>query len=139
MCPGKFKHRYNQTRVFRDGIFTRNAVQSVLSGISSKDFQKYYSLKTPKFNSHYGEVQCSHASIFIAGNILMNLVLQVLIPISLAIGRYQKFSRTLCQTPWFIEGEKHMDTSIQELICKHLEPFFKTKSMCIDKLLLNQS
>lgn len=44
-------------------------------------------------------------------------------------GRYRKFSRTLCQTPWFIEGDKHMDTSIQELICVHLEPFFKTKGI----------
>lgn len=25
-----------------------------------------------------------------------------------------------------------MDTSIQELICKHLEPFFKTESMCVN-------
>ncbi len=71
MCPGKFKHRYRQTRVFREGIFTRSAAQSVLSGISSKDFQKFYSLKTPKFTSHYGEVQCTHASIFIAGKIML--------------------------------------------------------------------
>lgn len=75
MCPGKFKHRYRQTRVFREGIFTRSAAQSVLSVISSKDFQKSYSLKTPKFTSHYGEVQCTHASIFIAGNIMLGLVL----------------------------------------------------------------
>ena len=45
------------------------------------------------------------------------------------LGRYQKFSRRLCQTPWLIEGEKHMDTSIQELISQHLEPFFKTESL----------
>ncbi|KZS19858.1 putative tRNA pseudouridine synthase Pus10 [Daphnia magna] len=110
ICPEKFKHRYNRTRVYREGIFTRNAAQSVLSGLSAEDFQKYYTLKLPNVSAHYGPVQCSHNSIHIAG-------------------RYQKFSRKLCQTPWLIEGEKHMDTSIQELICKHLEPFFKTQSV----------
>ncbi|XP_046459555.1 tRNA pseudouridine synthase Pus10-like isoform X2 [Daphnia pulex] len=110
MCPEKFKHRYKQTRVYREGIFTRNAAHSVLSGISSLNFKKHYTFKVPNVGTHYGVVQCSHTSIHIAG-------------------RYQKFSRKLCQTPWLIEGEKHMDTSIQELICKHLEPFFKTESV----------
>lgn len=49
-------------------------------------------------------------------------------------GRYNKFSRNLCQTPWVIDGAKHMETSIQELICDHLLPFFKAESM--QKLLI---
>ena len=44
------------------------------------------------------------------------------------LGRYNKFSRTLCQTPWVIDGKKHMDSSIQEQICQHLEPFFNVQS-----------
>jgi hypothetical protein len=68
MCPEKFKHRYNQTRVYREGIFTRNAAHSVLSGISSLNFKKHYTLKVPNVGTHYGVVQCSHTSIHIAGN-----------------------------------------------------------------------
>lgn len=73
ICPEKFKHRYNRTRVYREGIFTRNAAQSVLSGLSAEDFQKCYTLKLPNVSAHYGPVQCSHNSIHIAGifNVLL--------------------------------------------------------------------
>lgn len=32
-------------------------------------------------------------------------------------GCYNKFSRKLSQTPWFINGEKKVDTSVQDLLC----------------------
>ena len=67
MCPEKFKHRYKQTRVFREGIFTRNAVQSVLSQVSSEKFFQYYELKVPEASFTYGDVQCAHNSIHVAG------------------------------------------------------------------------
>lgn len=35
-------------------------------------------------------------------------------------GRYCKFSRSLSQTPWVIEGVKKCDTSVEELICGKL-------------------
>ena len=35
-------------------------------------------------------------------------------------GRYNKYSRTLPQTPWVVEGVKKVETSIQELICDQL-------------------
>lgn len=132
MNPGKFKQRYRQTRVFREGIFTRSAAQSVLTGMSASDFKKFYTLKAPKCSFHYGKVECLHNSIHIAGKLgnfpvptqFDNLKFCLL-------GRYNKYSRALCQTPWFIEGEKHKDTSIQELICEHLEPYFRSRGTYI--------
>lgn len=35
-------------------------------------------------------------------------------------GRYNKYSRDLPQTPWFVEGERKMGSSVQELICDTL-------------------
>lgn len=33
------------------------------------------------------------------------------------LGRYNKLSRELSQTPWFINGEKKMQTSVQDILC----------------------
>jgi len=105
ISPETFMKRYKQTRVFREGIFSRSAIQTVLSTVSAEKFTKYFQLEMPEHKFSYGEVHCSHTSIHIAG-------------------RYNKFSRTLCQTPWVIDGKKHMESSIQEQICDHLQPFF---------------
>lgn len=69
MCPEKFKHRYKQTKIYQEGIFTRNAAHCVLAGMSSTNFQKFYSLKVPNVNAYYGAVQCFHTSRHIAGNV----------------------------------------------------------------------
>lgn len=37
------------------------------------------------------------------------------------VGRYNKFSRTLSQTPWVIDGERRMDSSVQEIISENLQ------------------
>ena len=69
MCPETFKQRYKQTRVFREGIFTRNAVQNVLSKVSSEKFLKHYELKVPEVSFTYADVHCLHNSIHIAGTL----------------------------------------------------------------------
>ena len=38
-------------------------------------------------------------------------------------GRYCKFSRDLPQTPWFIEGIRKAETSVQELLCDPIQRF----------------
>ncbi|XP_042240106.1 tRNA pseudouridine synthase Pus10-like [Homarus americanus] len=35
-------------------------------------------------------------------------------------GRYNKYSRDLPQTPWFVEGERKLESSVQELLCHTL-------------------
>lgn len=40
-------------------------------------------------------------------------------------GRYCKYSRELSQTPWFIEGRRVHDYSVQEIIVDQVAPYFK--------------
>ncbi|KAG1663723.1 putative tRNA pseudouridine synthase Pus10 [Nymphon striatum] len=40
-------------------------------------------------------------------------------------GRYNKYSRELSQTPWVIDGDRIMKTSVQELITEHIFPLLK--------------
>uniref|UniRef100_A0A3P8ZZI6 tRNA pseudouridine synthase Pus10 n=1 Tax=Esox lucius TaxID=8010 RepID=A0A3P8ZZI6_ESOLU len=54
------------------------------------------------------DVQCLHVSVFVAG-------------------RYNKFSRTLPQTPWVIDGERRMESSVEELIAAPLLSSFRAK------------
>ena len=49
--------------------------------------------------------------------------------ISLA-GRYNKYARNLPQTPWIIDGERKLDSSVEELISDHLLTVFKAESKC---------
>ncbi|KAM3175614.1 hypothetical protein ACTXT7_008163 [Hymenolepis weldensis] len=39
-------------------------------------------------------------------------------------GRYSKWSRVLPQTPWFIDGERKLDSSVEELISARITPIF---------------
>lgn len=39
-------------------------------------------------------------------------------------GRYSKWSRVLPQTPWFIDGERKLDSSVEELISARITPVF---------------
>lgn len=43
-------------------------------------------------------------------------------------GRYNKLSRELSQTPWFINGEKKMQTSVQDILCNPIADV--TKAQC---------
>lgn len=38
----------------------------------------------------------------------------------LSTGRYNKYSRELPQTPWFVDGCRRFESSVQELICDPL-------------------
>ena len=67
MCLETFKHRYYPTKVSRDRIFIPNAVQNVLSKVSSEKFLKHYELKVPEVSLTYADVHCLRNSIHIAG------------------------------------------------------------------------
>uniref|UniRef100_A0A8C9TDH4 tRNA pseudouridine synthase Pus10 n=1 Tax=Scleropages formosus TaxID=113540 RepID=A0A8C9TDH4_SCLFO len=54
------------------------------------------------------EIQCLHVPVFVAG-------------------RYNKFSRTLPQTPWVIDGERRMESSVEELITAPLLSAFQAE------------
>jgi len=47
------------------------------------------------------------------------------------VGRYNKFSRTLSQTPWVIDGERRMESSVQEIISESLQTASKAeRNLC---------
>ncbi|UJR31972.1 hypothetical protein I4U23_019445 [Adineta vaga] len=75
--------------------FTRQAVTSVLNDITFEDFEKYY--KPPIDGKTSCTILAQHDSVFVAG-------------------RYNKYSRTLSQTPWVIDGIRKAETSVEELI-----------------------
>ena len=80
MTPEKFRHRYRQTKVFKQ-IFTRNGVQSILSDINDETFKKHYDLAIPGVPFHYGDVVCQHSSLYIAG--MVSLYWVILLQLSL--------------------------------------------------------
>lgn len=48
------------------------------------------------------------------------------------VGRYNKFSRTLSQTPWVIDGERRMESSVQEIISESLQTASKAeRNLCV--------
>uniref|UniRef100_A0A8D0LXJ5 tRNA pseudouridine synthase Pus10 n=1 Tax=Sus scrofa TaxID=9823 RepID=A0A8D0LXJ5_PIG len=55
------------------------------------------------------EIECAHGAVFVAG-------------------RYNKYSRNLPQTPWIIDGERKLESSVEELISDHLLTVFKAES-----------
>lgn len=46
-------------------------------------------------------------------------------PTIFVAGRYRKMSRTLCQSPWVLQGKRVMEQSVSELIVDEVAPYFK--------------
>ncbi|XP_069464132.1 tRNA pseudouridine synthase Pus10 isoform X2 [Ambystoma mexicanum] len=105
-CPDCFKATKNKL-----SVFTRMAVVKALEKIKEEDFLKQFPClpSSPETRCDVLEIQCSHAAIFVAG-------------------RYNKYSRNLPQTPWIIDGERKMDSSVEELILEPLMAVFKADS-----------
>ncbi|KAF7252805.1 putative tRNA pseudouridine synthase Pus10 [Varanus komodoensis] len=105
-CPSCFKPAKN-----KQSVFTRMAVIKALDMISEDDFHRHFHSppSLPKSPCSAVDIQCTNGAIFVAG-------------------RYNKYSRTLPQTPWIIDGERKMDSSVEELISEHLMTVFKADS-----------
>ena len=43
----------------------------------------------------------------------------------IVVGRYNKYSRTLSQTPWIIDGARKTESSIEELVCTKIQAVFR--------------
>uniref|UniRef100_A0A3Q3X8X6 tRNA pseudouridine synthase Pus10 n=1 Tax=Mola mola TaxID=94237 RepID=A0A3Q3X8X6_MOLML len=90
-CPDCFKPTKN-----KQSVFTRMAVVKALEKIP-EDRHSPCPPRRPSSSCVPLDVQCLHASVFVAG-------------------RYNKFCRSLPQTPWLIDGERRMESSVEELI-----------------------
>ncbi|XP_076794129.1 tRNA pseudouridine synthase Pus10 isoform X2 [Arvicanthis niloticus] len=106
VCPDCFKPAKN-----KQSVFTRMAVLKALNKIKEDDFLTQFPCppNSPKTVCTVLEVECTHGAVFVAG-------------------RYNKYSRNLPQTPWIIDGERKMESSVEELISDHLLAVFKAES-----------
>ncbi|KAM3932158.1 tRNA pseudouridine synthase Pus10 [Leptodactylus fuscus] len=106
VCKDCFKPTKN-----KQSVFTRMAVVKALDKIKDNDFVTHFPWppSSPKTTCQVVDIQCNHASVFVAG-------------------RYNKYSRTLPQTPWVIDGERKMESSVEELITEQLMMVFKADS-----------
>ncbi|XP_017289230.1 putative tRNA pseudouridine synthase Pus10 [Kryptolebias marmoratus] len=102
-CPDCFKPTKN-----KQSAFTRMAVVKALEKISDAKFLEHYPCPPahPSSSCTPQDVQCLHVSVFIAG-------------------RYNKFCRSLPQTPWLIDGERRMESSVEELIAAPILSAFR--------------
>uniref|UniRef100_A0A8C9NK18 tRNA pseudouridine synthase Pus10 n=1 Tax=Serinus canaria TaxID=9135 RepID=A0A8C9NK18_SERCA len=105
-CPDCFKPAKN-----KQSVFTRMAVIKALERIKEEDFLKYFPCppSSPKNLCDALDIQCNNGAVFVAG-------------------RYNKYSRNLPQTPWIIDGERKLESSVEELISEHLMAEFKADS-----------
>uniref|UniRef100_F6PZI5 tRNA pseudouridine synthase Pus10 n=1 Tax=Xenopus tropicalis TaxID=8364 RepID=F6PZI5_XENTR len=106
VCPDCFKPTKN-----KQSVFTRMAVVKALEKIKEEDFHVQFPFppSSPETASEVVDIQCNHSPVFVAG-------------------RYNKYSRNLPQTPWIIDGERKMESSVEELITEHLVKAFKADS-----------
>uniref|UniRef100_A0A3B5A198 tRNA pseudouridine synthase Pus10 n=1 Tax=Stegastes partitus TaxID=144197 RepID=A0A3B5A198_9TELE len=102
-CPDCFKPTKN-----KQSVFTRMAVVKALEKISDAKFLKHYPCPPtqPTSSCISQDIQCLHVSVFVAG-------------------RYNKFCRSLPQTPWVIDGERRMESSVEELIAAPILSAFR--------------
>ncbi|XP_035516004.1 putative tRNA pseudouridine synthase Pus10 [Morone saxatilis] len=105
-CPDCFKPTKN-----KQSVFTRMAVVKALEKIADAKFLKHYPCPPaqPSSSCIPQDIQCLHGSVFVAG-------------------RYNKFCRSLPQTPWVIDGERRMESSVEELIAAPLLSSFRANS-----------
>uniref|UniRef100_A0A8D3BHK5 tRNA pseudouridine synthase Pus10 n=1 Tax=Scophthalmus maximus TaxID=52904 RepID=A0A8D3BHK5_SCOMX len=105
VCPDCFKPAKN-----KQSVFTRMAVVKALEKISDVKFLRHFPCPPTQPSSCCSPqgVQCLHLSVFVAG-------------------RYNKFCRSLPQTPWLIDGERRMESSVEELIAAPVLSTFRAE------------
>ena len=85
-------------------LFTKVNVTKALNDMSEARFKKNYSCPARRRAEpcECNPLSCAHEAIYLAG-------------------RYNKYSRTLSQTPWILGDTRKTDTSIEELICNRIK------------------
>ncbi|XP_061167427.1 tRNA pseudouridine synthase Pus10-like [Saccostrea echinata] len=99
--------RKNQQKNYGD-TYTRTNVAKVLSDITVGYFKRNYSVLKNNENSicKCDEIKCVHDAVFVAC-------------------RYNKYSRTLSQTPWILDLGRKSQSSVEEEICEPLKQKFR--------------
>ncbi|XP_018366462.1 PREDICTED: putative tRNA pseudouridine synthase Pus10 [Trachymyrmex cornetzi] len=105
-------NKRQKKRKCNDNKFSRKNVDTLLIEMTDEQLMRHFTISqiVPKTFVHVDDVLCSHSSIFIGG-------------------RYNKLSRKLSQTPWLINGEKKVETSVQDLLCNPIAEMVKAESI----------
>ncbi|XP_071654054.1 tRNA pseudouridine synthase Pus10 [Temnothorax longispinosus] len=99
-------------RKWNDNKFSRKNVDTLLTEMTDEQLVRHFTISeiVPKTFVCVDDILCSHSSVFIGG-------------------RYNKLSRKLSQTPWFINGEKKVETSVQDLLGNPIAEIVKAESI----------
>ncbi|KAK3881976.1 hypothetical protein Pcinc_013620, partial [Petrolisthes cinctipes] len=112
VCGQLFATRHKQHRKYGNTVYSKQSIETAIKKVSDANFLT--SLpdppNTPTHTVTFGSLQCLHTSLFMAG-------------------RYNKYSRELPQTPWFVEGERKQSTSVQELLSAILNNTVKAQDL----------
>lgn len=96
--PDIFRKRKNNRHGW--DVFNQTNVLKAIQNATIKKFRQFYNCPPKKllYPCDCDPIKCHQEALFIAG-------------------RYNKYSRHLSQTPWFVDGAKKFETSVEELIC----------------------
>lgn len=103
LCGAVFVARQKKHKKFSKGVYSKQAVDAALKKLNDQDFLRVCPEppSIPDESVSFSNLHCHHAPLYMAG-------------------RYNKYSRDLPQTPWFVEGERKLDSSVQELLSQPL-------------------
>ncbi|XP_060568856.1 tRNA pseudouridine synthase Pus10-like [Ruditapes philippinarum] len=102
----KQDRRYNRRKT-TFAVYTRSNVAKAAEDMSTEEFKRSYQCPPSKPRSYTKcDVKCQNENIFIAG-------------------RYNKYSRSLSQTPWLIDGVSKTESSVEELLEGEIKKIFK--------------
>lgn len=109
IAPELMSDRNKQKKKYRTEVISRNyfAKHFQPSNIDIKKFQEFLPLppEIPSAPIQLSQISFTGPTIFVAG-------------------RYNKFSRHLSQSPWFVGGKRMSEGSVQESIANHVAPYF---------------
>ncbi|XP_035217869.1 tRNA pseudouridine synthase Pus10-like [Stegodyphus dumicola] len=96
-CPEAFPNR-KKRKATEEEIYTRAAILKAVELVSSEINSLFtFPPSPPDKSCIFHDILCTRSPLYLGG-------------------RYNKYSRELSQTPWIVDGERRMDSSVNELI-----------------------
>lgn len=108
--PKKKKRRFYKPKPLKKEPATKQQVINKLKEKSNEELKEMFSIPpTSPTLCSVCKVEGIHQSIFVAG-------------------RYNKYSRSLSQTPWILDGTRMTPSSVQELVCDSMKEMFRASA-----------
>jgi len=98
ICEEEYKKRAKNVHVYNMGVFSREGVMKSLTNVSTEKFSAHYPCPPLVPDTDFSvSTKMLRTSVYLAG-------------------RYCKYSRFLPQTPWFVNGVRKCESSVEEII-----------------------